>query len=175
MLTTRSPRRGQDRSHNAHPPRCPRGCGRSDRRNDCERHKPQREHFHRRRRVQISEIEPAAPRVSSSIVCHNRCWSWQQPFDGRSNRPKELNSHNPNQKVLEKGRKKLIMPSKRGQMLFRRSAVSRCISPWLSSLRGEVTCLLAFNFTLDRKHVVMRARGQALLVLSQVHSWLLPS
>jgi hypothetical protein len=73
------------------------------------------------------------------------------------------------------GKKKLTTPSKRGQKLIRRPAVSRCVSPWLSSLRGEVTCLLAIIFTLDHEHVVMRARGLALLVLSQVHSWLLPS
>ena len=59
--------------------------------------------------------------------------------------------------------------------LIRRPSVSCCVSPWLSSLRGEVTCLLAIIFTLDHEHVVMRARGLALLVLSQVHSWLLPS
>ena len=61
-------------------------------------------------------------------------------------------------------KKKLTTPSKRGQKLIRRPAVSRCVSPWSSSLRGEVTCLLALIFTLDREHVVMRARDLALLV-----------
>jgi hypothetical protein len=50
------------------------------------------------------------------------------------------------------GKKKLTTPSKRGQKLIRRPAVSRCVSPWSGSLRGEVTCLLAFIFTLDREH-----------------------
>ena len=57
------------------------------------------------------------------------------------------------------GKKKLTMPSKRGQKLIRRPAVSCCISPWSSSLQGEVTCLLAFNFTLDREHEVVRVRA----------------
>ena len=68
------------------------------------------------------------------------------------------------------GKKKLTAPSKRGQKLIRWPAVSHCISPWSSSLRGEVTCLLAFIFTLDREYEVVRVRGLALLVSSQVCS-----
>jgi hypothetical protein len=91
------------------------------------------------------------------------------------------------------GKKKLTTPIKRGQRLIKRSVVSRCVSPWSSSLREEVPCLLAFIFTCDRKHAMSanthlvyykwvvgavpsnnilssHARGLALLVLSQVHS-----